>query len=118
MKNFVKIISFITFAAVSLTVASIFYEGITLRWLGFVGILIPATDVLFLVATIAGIIYYKNAKMLFYSHLFSVIVIVAGIIITLIYGHEIPKLLFTAWEFYIFYFYGYIVVKKLWNTVN
>jgi len=54
-------------------------------------------------------------KTLFYSHLFSILVILAGIVIHFIFGKDIPKILFLLWEFYILYFYGIIVCKKLWK---
>jgi len=36
----------------------------------------------------------------------------------LIYGKEIPKFLFMLWEFYILYFYGTVVCKKIWKQNN
>ncbi|MCL2597264.1 MAG: hypothetical protein FWD66_06345 [Paludibacter sp.] len=115
MKTIVKILNVTTFALASVTVASIFYEGMILEWLSFVGILIPLTDILFLLATIVGIFYYKKHKMLFISHLFSIFIICIGIIITIIFGKDMPKWLFVIWEFYILYFYGTISIKKMWN---
>ena len=115
MKNLIKILSIATFLSATVTVASIFYEGMILKWLSFVGVSILITDILFLLATIAGIFYYKSNKTLFYSHLFSTLVILAGIVIHLIFGRDIPKILFLFWEFYILYFYGIIVCKKLWK---
>jgi hypothetical protein len=98
-----------------MTVMSVFYEGMILRWLSFVGILILLTDIAFVITTIAGAIYYRKQKILFYCHLFSVLVILTGIVITIIYGKGMPKLLFTLWEFYILYFYGVILIRKIWN---
>ncbi|MCL2651910.1 MAG: hypothetical protein FWD60_12940 [Candidatus Azobacteroides sp.] len=115
MKNLIKILSIATFLSATVTVACIFYEGMILEWLSFVGVSILITDILFLLATIAGIFYYKSNKTLFYSHLFSTLVILAGIVIHLIFGRDIPKILFLFWEFYILYFYGIIVCKKLWK---
>ena len=65
MKNFIKILSIATFISSTITVASIFYEGMILEWLSFVGISILITDILFLLATIAGVFYYKRNKTLF-----------------------------------------------------
>jgi hypothetical protein len=86
-----------------------------LEWLPFVGTSILITDILFLIATIAGVFYYKSNKALFYSYLFSISVILAGIIVILIFGKEIPKFLFTLWEFYILYFYGIAVCRRWWQ---
>ena len=115
MKNLIKALSIITFLSATITVASIFYEGLILEWLSFVGISILITDILFLLATVAGVFYYKENKILFYSHLFSIFVIFIGIVIFLIFGKDLPKFLFLLWEFYILYFYGIIVCKKLWE---
>jgi len=116
MKSFVKILSIITFLSATVTVASIFYEGLILEWLSFVGISIIVTDILFLIATVTGIFYYKNNKTLSIIHLFSTFVIIVGIVITLIFGKDIPKILFLLWEFYILYFYGIVVCKKMWQS--
>ena len=117
MKNLIKILSIITFLSATVTVASIFYEGMILKWFSFVGISILITDILFILVTITGVFYYKSNKTLFYIHLFSSFVILAGIVITLIFGKDIPKMLFLLWEFYILYFYGIVVCKKLWQRI-
>ena len=115
MKNLIKILSIKTFIFATVTVASIVYEGMILEWLSFVGVFILATDILFLITTILGIFYYKSDKKLFFIHLFSVFVILTGVIITLIFGKDVPKMLFLLWEFYILYFYGIVVIKKSWQ---
>jgi hypothetical protein len=115
MKHFIKALSIITFLSATLTVASIFYEGMILKWFSYVGVSIVVTDIFFLIATVFGVFYYKGNKTLFYSHLFSIFVILVGVIITLIFGKDIPKILFLLWEFYILYFYGIVVCKNLWQ---
>ena len=115
MKNLIKTLSITTFLSATVTVAGICYEGMILKWLSFVGVSILVTDILFLITTIAGVFYYKSNKTLYYSHLFSLFVILVGIVIHLIFGRDIPKFLFLLWEFYILYFYGIIVCKKLWQ---
>ena len=117
MKNLIKALSIITFVSSSITVASICYEGMVLEWFPYVGISIIITDTFFLLATVAGIFYYQRNKTLFYSHLFSFFVVLAGIIITLLFGKEIPKFLFLLWEFYILYFYGVAVCTKWWQKM-
>ena len=117
MKTVIKILSIATFLSATVTVASIFYEGMILEWLSFVGTSILITDLLFLITTIAGVFYYKRNKILFVSHLLSISVIVAGIIVMLIFGKDIPKLLFMLGEFYILYFYGISVCKKWWQKI-
>jgi hypothetical protein len=115
MKTFIKLLSMLTFLSATVTVAGVFYEGMMLKWFSHVGVSILVTDILFLIATIAGIFYYKRNKIVFYCYLFSIFVILVGIIITLIFGKNIPKFLFLLWEFYILYFYGIIVCKKMWQ---
>jgi hypothetical protein len=116
MKILIKTLSIITFLSATITVASIFYEGLILEWLSFVGISIIVTDVFFLISTVVGVFYFKGNNVLFYSHLFSTFIILIGVIITLIFGKDIPKILFLLWEFYILYFYGIVVCKKMWNA--
>ena len=116
MRDLVKILSIITFLSATITVAGIFYEGLVLKWFTFIGVSMHVTDILFLMATIAGVFYYKSNKLLFYSHLFSMLVILAGIIIMMIFGEKMPKILVLLWEFYILYFYGIVVSKKLWKN--
>ena len=118
MKALIKALSITTFLSATITVASIFYEGMILEWLSFVGVSIYVTDFLFLIATVAGVFYYKGNKTLHYSHLFSIFVILIGIVIYLIFGKDMPKILFLLWEFYILYFYGIVVCKKLWQKVD
>ena len=115
MKNLIKILSITTFVLSTVTVASIFYEGMLLQWFSFVGIFILLTDIFFLFSTIAGLFFYRNNKSLYYSHLVSMLMICVAIVITIIYSRDIPKGLFTFWEFYILFFYGCIVSRKLWN---
>jgi len=104
-----------TFISATVTVAGIFYEGMILKWLSWVGMSIITTDIFFLITTLIGIFYYKGFKMLFYSHLFSLFLIMIALVLTLIYGKNIPKFLFLLWEFYILYFYGIVVCKKIWQ---
>ena len=115
MKNLIKVLSITTFLSATVTVASIFYEGMVLKWFSYVGISILVTDILFLIATITGIFHYKNKRTLFYAHFFSIFVILVGVVIFLIFEKDIPKFLFMLWEFYILYFYGVVVCKKLWQ---
>ena len=116
MKNLIKTLSIMTFLSATITVAGIFYEGMILKWLSFVGVSILITDIFFLIATLVGVFYYRSNKTLFYSHLFSVFVILIGIVMTLIFGKDIPKFLFLLWEFYILYFYGIVICKNLWQN--
>ena len=38
MKNLIKVLSITTFLSATVTVASIFYEGMVLKWFSYVGI--------------------------------------------------------------------------------
>ena len=112
MQRLLHWLSILTFFSATLTVASICYEGMTLQWFSFVAIAICFTDLFFLAATLAGLVYYRNRKPIFYGYLLSAFVIVAGIIVTLVFHRDIPKILFLLWEFYILYFYGIVVCRK------
>ena len=118
MKILIKALSIITFLSATATVASVFYEGMILEWLSFVGILILITDISFLISTVIGIFYYRSDKMLFYCHLVSFFIIIIAVILTLILGENIPKILVLLWEFYILYFYGVIVCKIIWGKIS
>lgn len=115
MRTIIKVLSILTFLSATVTVASICYEGLVLEWFSFVGTSILVTDILFLLATVTGVFYYKGTKRLFYAHLFSMLVILVGVVITLIFGKDIPKYLFLLWEFYILYFYGFVVCRRWWR---
>ena len=115
MKNLIKVLSITTFLSATVTVAGIFYEGVVLKWFTIVGTSMHVTDILFLIVTIAGVFYYKNNKPLFNTHLISIFIILVGVIIKIIFGKEIPGFLLVFWFFYILYFYGVIVCKKLWQ---
>ena len=115
MKKSVELLSIATFLFATVTVAALAYEGMVLRWFTLVRDSIIVTDILFVLATIAGIFFYKGNKTLFRAHLDSAVVILAAVAIHLIYGANIPKILFLLWIFYILYFYGIIVCKKLWQ---
>ena len=104
-----------TFLSVNTAVAGIFYEGVVLKWFTIVGISMRITDILFIIASIAGVFYYKNNKSLFYTHLISIFIILVGVVIMLIFGEDIPNFLLVFWFFYILHFYGVIVFKKLWQ---
>jgi phosphatidylserine synthase len=110
----IKVLSITTFTLATVTIASIFYEGLILKWLDYVGVSILLTDIAFLLTTIAGLFYYKKHNLLFFCHLFSIIIIAIAIIIA-IFKIEFSKWLFLLWEFYILYFYGIIIAKKWWN---
>ena len=115
MKKVVKWLSIIAFLSATVTVAGVCYEGMVLKWFSWVGTSIIITDAFFLIASLVGVFYYKEIKMLFYSHLFSIFLIMIALALTLTFGKNIPKFLFLLWEFYILYFYGIIVCKKMWQ---
>ena len=117
-KDIVKALSIMIFLLATITVASIFYEGMVLEWFSFVGTSILVTDIAFVIATLAGVFYYFKNKILFYTHLLSVLIIIIGVIVSLTLGENMPKILFLLWEFYILYFYSIIVCRKLWQTAK
>ena len=68
-----RIIDAIVFAATTLAIAGVFYEGMTLKWYGPVGIFVVCMDYTFLLATIIHLIADRKEKHV-RVHYFSLIV--------------------------------------------
>ena len=56
LRRITKIIDIIVFAATTLAIAGVFYEGMTLKWYSIVGILVICMDYSFMPATILHLI--------------------------------------------------------------
>ena len=72
---------------------------------------------LFLITTIAGLFYYKNRKKLYNIHLFSIFIILIGIIV--LFSERIDWvlqiILLLLLYLYIFALYGLIICARLWR---
>ena len=62
LRRITEIIDIIVFTAVTLAIAGLFYEGMTLKWYSIVGILVICMDYSFMPATILHLIIDRKAK--------------------------------------------------------
>ena len=62
LQKLTGIADIIVFAAATLAIAGVFYEGMTLKWYGFVGILVVCMDYSFMPATILHLIADRSKK--------------------------------------------------------
>ena len=105
-----KIIDIIVFAATTLAIAGVFYEGMTLKWYSIVGILVICMDYSFMPATILHLITDRKDKS-YGFHVFSMAIIAVAIIMK-IAGIKYPAITLVLWYFYIWFLYGILIVKR------
>ena len=110
LRRITAIVDVIVFAATTLAIAGVFYEGMTLRWYDFVGILVICMDYSFMPATILHLIIDRKAKS-FGFHVFSLAIIIIAIVMKNA-GGEYPAAALVLWYFYIWFFYGILIVKR------
>ena len=116
-KKIVNIINFTVFLFATILVASIFYEGLTLKWYTFATVFLLATDGVFFLATILNLLFNRKNRVIFYLNIFSVIFISVALILKFL-KIEHPRLGVTVWHFYILYFYGIQVFANIYNHVR
>ena len=104
------IVDIIVFAAATLAIAGVFYEGMTLKWYNFVGLLVICMDYSFMLATILHLITDKKTKRLG-VHVFSLIIIIIAVFMKFA-GVEYPAIALVLWYFYIWFLYGILIIKK------
>jgi len=79
-----------------------------------IGIAVSIMDFGFIMSTVLNFIYFKKNKYIVGWTIFSSILIVIGLVLKEL---EIPypqvSLLF--WDFYLMYWYGYLVMTKQWK---
>ncbi len=100
----------VVFICTTLAIAGVFYEGMTLKWYGFVGILVICMDYTFMPATILHLIADKKDKCIL-PHLLSLLMIAAAVIMK-IAGIAYPAVTLVLWYFYIWFLYGSILVRR------
>jgi hypothetical protein len=110
IRKITSIIDIVVFAATTLAIAGVFYEGMTLKWYDFVGILVICMDYSFMPATILHLITDRKEKII-WIHLFSLAIIVAAVIMKLA-SMEYPAITLVLWYFYIWFFYGFLIVRR------
>ncbi len=100
----------IVFVCTTLAIAGVFYEGMTLKWYGFVGILVVCMDYTFMPATILHLIADKKDRHIL-PHIISLVMIVTAVIMKLA-GAEYPAVTLVLWYFYIWFLYGSLIVRR------
>ena len=95
LQKLTGIADIIVFAAATLAIAGVFYEGMTLKWYGFVGILVICMDYSFMPATILHLIADRSKKQRA-VHLFSLLLVIAAVVMKII-GIPYPPLTLVFW---------------------
>ena len=109
MRKITGIVDIVVFVAATLAIAGVFYEGMTLKWYDFVGILVVCMDYSFMPATLLHLLSDRKEKTV-WLHLFSLIIIIIAVIMK-IASIEYPAIALVLWYFYIWFFYGYLIIK-------
>ena len=100
----------IVFICTTLAIAGVFYEGMTLQWYSFVGILVICMDYTFMPATILHLIADKKDSSIA-PHVLSLLMIAAAVIMK-IAGIGYPAVTLVLWYFYIWFLYGSLIVRR------
>ena len=110
LQKLTGILDFIVFAAATLAIAGVFYEGMTLKWYSFVGVLVVCMDYTFLPATVLHLIADRSMKERA-VHLFSLLLVIAAVVMK-ICGIAYPPLTLVFWYFYIWFLYGWLIIRR------
>ncbi len=100
----------IVFVCTTLAIAGVFYEGMTLKWYSFVGILVICMDYTFMPATILHLTADKKDRHIL-PHIISLVMIVTAVIMKLA-GADYPAVTLVFWYFYIWFLYGSLIVRR------
>ncbi len=111
LRRILGIIDIVVFIATTLAIAGVFYEGMTQKWYDFVGILVICMDYSFMPATILHLIADRKDKTI-WVHLFSLIIIIVAVVMKFA-SVPYPAITLVLWYFYIWFFYGYLIVKRV-----
>ena len=109
IRKFSRIMDVIVFVFTTLAIAGVFYEGMTLKWYGIVGILVVCMDYSFLLATIIHLIVDRKEKRIT-VHGFSLVILIIAIAMK-VAGIEYPAIALVLWYFYIWFLYGQTIVR-------
>lgn len=104
-----RVIDLVVFTATTLAIAGVFYEGMTLKWYDLVGVLVICMDYSFMPATVIHLITDRKEKTI-WLHLFSMIIIIIAVVMKFAAVYY-PAITLVLWYFYIWFFYGFLVVK-------
>ena len=114
LRKISNVIDVFVFAATTLAIAGVFYEGMTQKWYDFVGILVVCMDYSFMPATIIHLITDRKEKVVWF-HVFSMVIILIAVIMR-IAGMAYPAITLILWYFYIWFLYGLLNVKAFWMS--
>ena len=110
LRRVTKVIDIVVFTATTLAIAGVFYEGMTQKWYDWVGILVICMDYSFMPATICHLITDRKEKTI-WLHLFSLIIIIIAVVMKFI-DVDYPAITLVLWYFYIWFFYGFLIVRR------
>ena len=112
-KKLIPAVDIIVFAATTLAIAGVFYEGMTQKWYDAVGILVILMDYSFLPATLLHLFTDRKQKTV-WIHVISLLMILAAVVMK-IADIEYPAITLTFWYFYIWFVYGIPVAKRAFS---
>jgi hypothetical protein len=114
MKQLVRFLNWFVFLAATAVLVGVYYEGMAREWFPIVGAFILTADVSFLVSTMINLIYFRKEKTLLILSLFSLALIIIAVVMKV---REInyPIWSLAAWNFYIWFCYGYLVIRGCWK---
>ena len=114
MKNLVKILNIIVALLSVSVIIAIYSQGVVLYWFDFVPFLLISMEVMFVIATVCNLIYFRKRKVLLSLNIFSVMFIITALV-TQAAGWEHPVLFGALWCFYIFIYHYTMVIKQVWK---
>ncbi|MCR5806338.1 MAG: hypothetical protein K6G68_04805 [Oscillospiraceae bacterium] len=110
LQKVLGIADIVVFVAATLAIAGVFYEGMTLKWYDIVGIFVICMDYSFIPVTILHLAADRKEKTV-WLHVFSLVFIIAAVVMK-IASLEYPAITLVLWYFYIWFFYGYLIIKR------
>ena len=119
-ENLMKLINIANatvFLCITASIASIFYEGLTLEWYSFVSVLMLVADGSFILATILHLIFKRKNRTLFILNIFSAVLIVIALVAKFA-GIDYPKWAIVIWYFYILFLYGIQVTIAVYKCLT
>lgn len=112
MRKMIHMLNGFVFVAATLTIMGIVYEGYALKWFPVIGGLIITMDCLFMLSTIVNLIFGRASKVILSFSIISLILIMIAIIMKAL-TIEYPVITLVLWDFYIWFYYGFMLSKKL-----
>jgi hypothetical membrane protein len=114
MKQIVRFLNTFVFLAATAVLVGVYYEGMAREWFPIVGIFILAADYSFLVSAMINLVYFRKQKNLLIMSILSMVLIAIAFVMK-VRGMSYPIWSVAAWNFYIWLYYGYLVIKGAWK---